>query len=168
MMDKGMEAFLRTLTGDVKHSGRTLFDHLVGTHALLAKRGAPEYVCLAGLFHSIYGTNAFRRNTVPITRRDLVVEMIGEPAERLAFIFCSCERPQALVDAVKRGPPYAVLNRRNGESIPLSGEDMLDLLTIEVANLDDQRAAVQDVWDALDIVMSSILLDTPDFSLGRK
>jgi hypothetical protein len=169
-MDEGIEVFLRTLTEGVKHSGRTLFDHLVGTYALLRKQNAPEYVCLAGLFHSIYGTNIFRHPSVPINRRDLVVEMIGEPAERLAYIFCSCGRPKALVDAVGHGPPYQVKDYRSGETTPLSGEDMYDLLLIEVANLEDQGGGttLPLVRKALDIVMSSILLDTSDFSLGRK
>jgi hypothetical protein len=138
MLDEKIETFLRTQTDGVRHSGRTLFEHLKGTHDLLQRQGAPDYVCLAGLFHSIYGTNIFRHNTVPITRRDLVVDLIGLPAERLAFIFCSCERPRAFVEAVKRGHPYYVLNTRYADVIQLSEADMRDLLDIEVANLEDQ------------------------------
>jgi hypothetical protein len=168
MIDKLTETFLRAVAGGVKHSGRTLFDHLVGTHALLEKQRAPEYVCLAGLFHSIYGTNAFRHATVPIKGRGLVKILIGEPAERLAYIFCSCDRPPAFVDAVRRGPPYQVTDRRKGEVISLSDEDMYDLLLIEVANLEDQVVSPQDVRAALDLLLSSILLDIPEFSLGRE
>ena len=40
----------------VKHSGRSLYDHLCGTHALLEQWGNCEPVCTAGLFHSLYGT----------------------------------------------------------------------------------------------------------------
>ena len=41
---------------EVAHSGRTLLDHLFGVHNLLAEWGAAPKLCLAGLFHSIYGT----------------------------------------------------------------------------------------------------------------
>jgi hypothetical protein len=133
-----IEVFLRERTDGVKHSGRTLFDHLTGTHALLAKQGAPEHVCLAGLFHSIYGTNIFRHETMLISQRNVVIALIGPDAERLAYIFCSCGRPKALVNAAESGPPYSVINRRNGESIQLSTRDMFDLLDIELANLEDQ------------------------------
>lgn len=161
-MDNRTEAFLHVMTGRINHSGRSLFDHLMGTWALLEKRDVPEYVCLAGAFHSIYGTNIFNHQTLSVTQRSLVVEMIGEQAERLAYIFCTCDRPKTLVDAVKRGPPYQVKDYRSGETIPLSGEDMHDLLLIEVANLEEQGGgrALPLVRKALDIVMSSILLDT--------
>jgi hypothetical protein len=138
MLDKKIEAFLRAQTDGVKHSGRTFFEHLAGVHDLLQRYGAPGYVCLAGLFHSIYGTNIFRHQAVPISERDDVAEMIGAQAERLAFIFCSCERPPALLEAVRRGVPYYVVNRRDGDTIPLSPADMIDLLDIEIANLEDQ------------------------------
>jgi hypothetical protein len=163
MLDEKIETFLRARTGGVKHSGRTLFDHLVGTYALLKQRKAPEYVCLAGLFHSIYGTNIFRHQAVPFTDRVEIIELIGPLAERLAFIFSSCNRPSALVEAVKDGPPYRVVNRLDMKTImPLSGEDMFDLLLIEIANLEEQGGGqmLAQVQRAYDKLVSSILLDT--------
>jgi hypothetical protein len=138
MLDEKIETFLRAQTDGVRHSGRTLFEHLKGTHDLLQRRGAAEHVCLAGLFHSIYGTNIFRHQAIPISERDRVKDLIGERAELLAYIFCSCNRPRALLEAVKRGPPYHVVNWRDGEIILLTKASMIDLLNIEVANLEDQ------------------------------
>jgi hypothetical protein len=151
MLDEKIEGFLRVQTADIKHSGRTLFEHLKGTHDLLERQGAPDYVCLAGLFHSIYGTNIFTYQAVVITARDYVAKLIGMPAERLAYIFCSCERPKALVVAAMCGPPYHVMNRHDGKIIPLSEADMIDLLQIEAANLEDQGGGqmLSDVWTAL-------------------
>ena len=37
------------------HSRRTLLDHLLGTHDLLVEWENEPDVCVAGLFHSIYG-----------------------------------------------------------------------------------------------------------------
>jgi hypothetical protein len=138
MLDEEVKAFLREHTKGVGHSGRTLFEHLKGTHDLLQRRDAADYVCLAGLFHSIYGTNIFRHQAIPISERDRVKDLIGEQAELLAYIFCSCNRPRALLEAVKRGPPYHVVNWRDGEIILLSEAGMIDLLEIEAANLEDQ------------------------------
>jgi hypothetical protein len=159
MVDEKIVAFLHEQTKDVTHSGRTFFEHLVGVHDLLQQRRAPSYVCLAGLFHSIYGTNVFRHQTVPINNRDLIVDLIGEHAELLAFIFCSCERPKALIQAAQRGPPYRVINQRDGEMIPLAPIDMLALLIIEDANLEEQGSGLEQVRAAV-VWVSSIMLYT--------
>ena len=48
--------FLKRLgTEETKHSGGTLFDHLIGVSNILEEMGAPQHVQDAGLFHSIYG-----------------------------------------------------------------------------------------------------------------
>ena len=48
-------AFLNARSaGDVRHSGRSLTDHLLGVEAILIRWGAPAAVQAAGLFHSIY------------------------------------------------------------------------------------------------------------------
>jgi len=141
MLDSKIEAFVRSRAGDTKHSGRTFYEHLVGTYNLLKRDGAANYVCLAGLFHSIYGTNAFQHSAVLRTERDLVAGLIGKKAEWLAYVFCSCNRPRALVEAVEGGAPYHVNHRLGHGVIGLSPTDLADLLEIEVANLMDQGAA---------------------------
>ena len=47
-----------------RHSGRTLFDHLKGVHDLLRDWDNEYHVCIAGLFHSIYGTNTFKHQSM--------------------------------------------------------------------------------------------------------
>jgi len=140
MLDRHIELFVREKAGETRHSGRTFFEHLMGTYDLLVAQGAPVYVCLAGLCHSIYGTNAFKHASVPASERKSVIDAIGPKAERLAWIFCACRRPMALVDAFVSGEPYQVINRHSGEAIDLSRRELLDLLTIEVANLVEQDA----------------------------
>ena len=36
------------------------YDHCYGVYSFLKERALPEYVCLAGLYHSIYGTEYFK------------------------------------------------------------------------------------------------------------
>ena len=138
-MQHEIRQFLQQKTDGVGHSGRSFLEHLEGTHDLLAGAGAAPYVCLAGLFHSVYGTNVFRHEAVPMTDRDQVIALIGAEAEHLAHVFCSCQRPRALVEAAERGPPYQVVNWRDGKPIALSPRDLADLLDIEAANLEEQN-----------------------------
>jgi hypothetical protein len=96
MRDRRHQFLLEQAGADkIKHSGRTLFDHLVGTHDLLRAWGNSDAVCDAGLFHSIYGTNKFRHQTWPITDRATIRDLIGPTAELLAFMFCTSDRPAA-------------------------------------------------------------------------
>jgi (p)ppGpp synthase/HD superfamily hydrolase len=100
-----------------RHSGRTLFDHLKGVHDLLRDWGNDHEVCVAGLFHSIYGTHSFKHQST--ADRDKVRSMIGERAEDLAHRFCS---------ATDR-PLFASIEDKQRRE---------DLIEIEAANLIEQ------------------------------
>ena len=78
---------LRQHTESIGHLDTTLFDHLWGTYSILKKQNKPEYLCLAGLFHSIYATEYFKFNTT-YTRNE-VKDLIGEQAEILVYEFCN-------------------------------------------------------------------------------
>eukprot|EP01045_Picozoa_sp_COSAG04_P009858 COSAG04_NODE_586_length_12338_cov_16.547839_9_plen_408_part_00 len=58
--------------------------------------GSDADVALAGLYHSIYGTESFQAYCLPLdaegANRQRVREMIGERAEFLAFVNCTMER----------------------------------------------------------------------------
>ncbi len=129
-----------------KHSQRTLMDHLVGTFKLLQDWGAPDHVCTAGLFHSIYGTNAFHRQSLAFSERALVQAAIGEQAEHLAWLFCSMDRPQAFLGAIEQ----SILKNRVDESQITCPPDILrELLDIECANLIEQggrSSALQQIY----------------------
>mgnify|MGYP001256395957 FL=1 len=79
--------FLKKLgTQETRHSGGTLFDHLVGVSEILKNMDAPQHVQDAGLYHSIYGTDVFHHQTT--SDRGVVRNIIGERAEHLAYLFC--------------------------------------------------------------------------------
>jgi hypothetical protein len=96
-IDEAHKQFLLGPAGadKIRHSGRTLYDHLVGTHDLLQAWGNSKPVCTAGLFHSIYGTKHFRHQTWPIIDRATIQKLIGPEAELLAYVFCIADRPKA-------------------------------------------------------------------------
>ncbi len=96
-------AFLRSFPGiNVAHSGATLFDHLKGVHDKLEAWGCDRPTTLAGLFHSIYGTTSFRRQTLPLSARPRVAEVIGGEAEALAFAFCSLDTGRFTSDIMRK------------------------------------------------------------------
>lgn len=119
------------------HSGYTLFDHLAGVHSILQVSGATEYVCAAGLFHSVYGTNAFKRVTVSASRRGEVQNLIGLDAESLAWAFCNLPRPQIFEKSLQGDQSFDWLE-------PVAPKDQQpqfyeDLLRLECANLLEQK-----------------------------
>lgn len=80
--------FLQSLGfDDVSHSRRTLFHHLVSTGNLLREWDCPEDVCLAGMFHAVYGTESFRYQNGVLPSRGPVQAVIGPVAERIAWLF---------------------------------------------------------------------------------
>jgi hypothetical protein len=124
----------------VRHSGRTLYTHLCGTHDLLRSWDNDNDVCLAGLFHSIYGTRVFLRRVWSLENRDTIRDLIGPKAEGLVYLFCVLNRPRALID-IKRGGAVGealLRNYRTMEMVRLSGETISSLQEIEAANLLDQ------------------------------
>jgi len=135
-------------TQHVRHSGRNLCEHLFGTYTLLEEWGAPEEARLAGLFHSIYGTNAFKHRSLDITSegdRDLVRVMIGAYAEWLVYVFCSTDRPGAFLVACGYQQP-SLRDRITDQWIDVTHQDLRNLLEIEAANLLEQGAREKTLW----------------------
>jgi 50S ribosomal protein L16 3-hydroxylase len=104
----------------------------VGTAALLERWGERESVCKAGLFHSIYGTEIFKRATVSFEERPAIAAMIGEQAERLAYLFCAFER-SSLLQTIKTGAPHKVKLLKGG-LISVSEQEVRDLTALYWAN----------------------------------
>ncbi len=87
-MDESLQERIRFLreakTERMPHSERALLDHLLGTRQLLVEWGARPAVCDAGLFHSVYGTEHYELQAVPLAMRAEVQHVIGQEAESLA------------------------------------------------------------------------------------
>ncbi len=117
------------------HSSRSLLVHLEGTFNLLKKWDNCETVCIAGLFHSIYGTNSFKKETLLLADRDRVRTVIGNDAEELVYLFCVSTR-NFLRSAIDNSD--TLKNRFTGEDIKIDGALLKLLLEIEAANLLEQ------------------------------
>ena len=121
---------------DIEHFGRPLKDHLVGTHDLLDDWGCVEDVCLAGLFHSVYGTRTFKSVTLATRYRQRLRALIGKYAESLVYIFCMGDRKKLLMD--NRSAPFFWINHLSNERTNLSREVLGDLVELEAANYVEQ------------------------------
>jgi Domain of unknown function (DUF6817) len=116
------------------HPSGTLLAHLRGTHDCLVRWGCPPYLCAAGLYHSVYGTELFRTATVPLAERARVCERIGEHAEELVYLYGTMVRG-SLYETVGRGMPHHVVDRTTGAEVALRNvQQLADLLTLDVAN----------------------------------
>ena len=127
--------YLRELdTANLEHTHGTYLGHNVGVYRDLKAWGCSEELCRAGMFHSIYGTEIFQRFSLPLDRRGEVRKLIGERAERLAYLnsaidYASFDR------TIERGtPPYTVSNRFTGKEIEIPAEDFEDLCRVHLSN----------------------------------
>ena len=88
--------FLENYTKNIPHSKTTLFNHLKNTWQILKRQNCSDDVCLAGMFHSIYGTEFFNKTTLS---RDNVRSIIGDNAEDIVYRFCTLhDRDRQLLD----------------------------------------------------------------------
>ena len=136
-MDEQLETRLRFLrkanTDGMPHSNRGLLDHLLGTRQLLVEWEARPALCDAGLFHSVYGTEYYELQAIPLTMRNEVQQLIGDEAESLAWLFCMIRR-ETLYQNLRREGEFRVQHRLTDEWLPLTQLQFQDLLTITVAN----------------------------------
>ena len=120
-------------TAAAPHTGRSLRDHLIGTFNLLKAWGNDQDVCLAGLFHSIYGTEVYTRTSADLAERGTIRRAIGSRAEELAYLFCACDRRHLLSNVEKRDA-FELHDRFTDRSVSLDGGTLAALVEIALAN----------------------------------
>lgn len=84
------------------HAGRSLQDHLIATWQILTSWNCDEAVSIAGLCHSIYGTDAFDTACLGLSDRPKVQKEIGQAAEHYAYLFGAIFRDKFLADPASR------------------------------------------------------------------
>jgi len=140
-------------SGLIKHSQRSLFDHLLATYKILRSWDASEALSLAGLFHSVYGTASFKPAMVSSTKREEVRLVIGEEAEALVWLF-GMMTPQSfrgtlnlLFTETVETPAFVLTHRLTSEAMSCSRADFLSLINLTVANALEQAARLQERYD---------------------
>jgi len=111
-------------TIDMKHSGKTFFEHLYRVGLVLENFEQSKDVCAAGMYHSIYGTEFYNYEGSENISREKIKELIGEYAESLVYEFCQLHNRLEIL----------VTNKNNYDP-----SFRRDLLFMEYANLIEQN-----------------------------
>ena len=150
--DASLRSYIEEIVPAVlDHNGDAAFDeHLKGVQAILRHWEAPEYLSNAGLFHSIYGTEAFQGFALPVSERDAIRTLIGEKAEKLAWVFCMLDRwslDQQLLqwnegDDLKE--TYHLLSRPELGRFPMeiSTQEFMDFVELSLADFIEQVSTI--------------------------
>jgi aspartate beta-hydroxylase len=118
-----------------QHAGRrTLLEHLVGTYEIVRRWEQPVALQHAALIHSVYGTESYHEQLLPVSRRPAVAEAAGEQAERLAYLFCAIPRDVLFAGTHVWAP--GTVGRE-----PTTRDELDALLLLHMANLAEQAGA---------------------------
>jgi hypothetical protein len=126
------EFLLKAGIEEIPHSQKTYMGHLIAVYRLLDQCGFGADVCRAGMFHSIYGTELFQGFKLPFDRRADLRKLIGDRAERLAYLNCAMDRASFDAALGLPGPVYPMRDRLTDEVVPLDRSDFDDLCRIHL------------------------------------
>ena len=132
--------WIKPRTENTYHTGNTLFSHLYGTFSVLKNFNCSESVCLAGLYHSIYGTEFFNSNID--ANRENIKKIIGEYSEYLVHVFCMSGRDEIIMN-----------NKLNHDA-----KTSLDLMYIFYANLIEQISMVRTPLQHFEKIKETIII----------
>jgi hypothetical protein len=98
-----------------------------------AWNGTPE-LCRAALFHSIYGTQGFQGFTLPLDRQPELQTLIGDYAEKLAYLNCFMDRASLDDQVTQAEGPYTIIHRVTGEPMMLTKGEYADLIRLHLCD----------------------------------
>jgi Domain of unknown function (DUF6817) len=130
----------------IPHTQKSYLAHLIAVFRLLAAEGCAEDVCRAGMFHSIYGTEMFQGFTLPLERRAEVRALIGDRAERLAYLNCAMDRASFDQAVEQSAEPYQIVDRITGQDLSLNQPDFDDLCRVHLVDWLEQVPRSEE-WD---------------------
>ena len=91
---------------------------------------------LAGLFHSIYGTEGFSAFTVSLAKRPEIRNLIGERAELICYVNCVMDRASLDASLDREAGSHFVTARleAGNHSIPLTDQQLDDLVAVHLCD----------------------------------
>ena len=168
--------FLRSEgAGDLHHAGaRTLLAHLVGSYEIVRRWEQSAVMAHAALIHSIYGTDVYARPLLPLSRRRELIALVGERAERLAYLFAVTPRDPLFAGThawLRDLPQRPVGEAGDMPESPASRDECDALIVLHMANLAEQaqtRDGRPGVWlaklrDLADVVVAGGAVALPVF-----
>jgi hypothetical protein len=123
--------------GEFGHLNGNLESHLLGTYKLLMEWNNPGYICDAGLYHAVYGTQPMKRLGIrhkeySPSDRPKIREIIGEESEQLVYLYGACDRDYLYPQIGSPMPVYR--DRYTGKERKLPSKTLADILEITIAN----------------------------------
>jgi hypothetical protein len=134
---------------------RSLLEHLLGTRSILIAWGQPVLLQRAGLFHSVYSTDVYRRELLSRSfDRGKLIDLIGPAAERVVYLFSTVPRKRMFQELMKRrGIPANGLEMAIGgpkPSVVLSAQEAAWLIVLHIANeaeqVQDSASGAPGLW----------------------
>lgn len=119
---------------DQPHGRTSLADHLMGTAGILQSWGLSTDVVIAGLIHSIYGTEYYTLQVAEDADRRRVKSLVGEQPERLAYIFGKMDRESLYEHFLDPNSSIPLRSRVTGASIAISETERIDVAHMVFAN----------------------------------
>ena len=105
---------------------------------MLSSWAQPRYLQVAGLFHSIYGTEGFQGHATPYSMRGEVSERIGGEAEKYAYWFCVVDRltvDLSLPSLLNNGPrSLKARPELGGFPIEMTDSEFRDFIVLTLAD----------------------------------
>jgi len=136
MVDTLTEHYRRLLelgAAEFPHVAGSLGPHLLRTASLLRRWGGRPALCLAGLYHAVYGTDGIRRSLVALDRRGAIADMIGRDAESIAYLYGACDR-DAFHPRIGIGAPLRFVDRFTLTEYPIEEVALRDFCELTLAN----------------------------------
>ena len=117
-------------------AGEAFYQHLVGVQQTVESVTTDKDLSLAGLFHSIYGTEGFSAFTVSLAKRPEIRNLIGERAELICYVNCVMDR--ASLDATldnEAGSHFVTARPEAGNhTISLTDQQLDDLVAVHLCD----------------------------------
>jgi len=129
--------------GGIPHPGGTLLAHLERVQARLARWGARPALRRAGCCHAFYGTDGFTVALGDPSRRDELAAIAGDEAERLVYLYASCDRGFSYRYLAQPAGPFR--DRFTGTVLRPPRSERRDFAELTVANELDIAAVNPDL-----------------------
>ena len=132
-MNSKFEKLSELGAGEFEHLNGSLIKHLKSTYQLLIKWGASQELCDSGLYHAAYGTAGFEAQVVPLSQRKDIAKIIGQSAEEIVYLYCSCDRSFVFKNFDASGP-IKFRDRFTEKKFTLTHEQAQQFCELTVAN----------------------------------
>jgi hypothetical protein len=175
--DDRLRMHLRSLgAGRFVHIDGTLERHLHATMQLLRRWGNRDCVCVAGLYHAVYGTGGIDGHLAALDARNAIAEVIGKEAEALAYLYGACDR-ERFHPRIGSSEQSVFVDRFTDSEYAISEAQLRGFCEISVANelelaqrnarfRDRHRLDLRHLFDRMAGLVSKAARDAASATLG--